>query len=334
MASAPKHRLAAIDWLKVVALIAVVITHAGPAKRWPSYGEWDAILRTRWVSFHVPIFLMVSGFLYYAPRAIAAREVGRRWVRILVPYTVASGVVYASGLIEFRDLEDLLTRWATGSTLHIYYYVFLIVVYTPLIWILSRVDRRAVVVLWCVLAVATYVAARTLAPSPFWATRSPINFSLLQFLTGWLVAAWLPELRAWVARFRVPVALVALAIIGAYLFVSYEPLLSGSSLPMSMQSRARFVTMRTGYAFAVAGLIVLAVGASHTPRVVRFLSDGTFAIYLYHRIILWAILPFLIDLPSAARVPVLAIVSIALSCAGLWIAQRLLGSRSRLIFGG
>ncbi len=57
----------AIGYLKAAAIIAVVVTHGGP--RWYD-SSLDRLLPTVWVSYHAPVFLLASGFLYWRPQGI------------------------------------------------------------------------------------------------------------------------------------------------------------------------------------------------------------------------------------------------------------------------
>lgn len=67
--------------VKAAAIVAVVFTHAGPmGKSTPA----EELLRSVWVPFHVPAFLMVSGFLCSRPTPLSFRDVGRRISRYLV----------------------------------------------------------------------------------------------------------------------------------------------------------------------------------------------------------------------------------------------------------
>ena len=60
--TAQRERFEAIDWIKFVAIIAVILTHSVLGRSWGRHSEWDDLLGRDLVSFHVPSFLAVSGF--------------------------------------------------------------------------------------------------------------------------------------------------------------------------------------------------------------------------------------------------------------------------------
>ncbi len=63
-----KERIAAVDVIKALAILAVVVRHAGPPPWNPAFAEFDRVFRASWVYFHVPSFLVVAGFLYARER--------------------------------------------------------------------------------------------------------------------------------------------------------------------------------------------------------------------------------------------------------------------------
>ena len=97
MARAEKRHLGSVDYIKAIAIVAVVLTHAGLQVGNPALTAFEKIIRQSWVDFQVPSFFLVAGFLYHRASAISWGEVGRRLQRILVPYLVASGLVIAFG---------------------------------------------------------------------------------------------------------------------------------------------------------------------------------------------------------------------------------------------
>ncbi|TFH21714.1 MAG: hypothetical protein E4H03_10030, partial [Myxococcales bacterium] len=78
-----------IDYIKALAIIAVVFTHAGLDPWSPSHTSTDRLLCQGWVDFHVTSFILVAGFLAARSGMMDARALGRRLVRILCPYLLA-----------------------------------------------------------------------------------------------------------------------------------------------------------------------------------------------------------------------------------------------------
>lgn len=189
-----------IDYIKALAIIAVVFTHAGLDPWSPSHTSTDRLLCQGWVDFHVTSFILVAGFLAARSGRMDARALGRRLVRILCPYLLASLVVQATGVSAADGPGEILYELATGGSLGIYYFVFLIFVFALLSWPMSRAGRNTLEVLLVV--VCAYDAFATLLPSwavlpsqEYWRIRNPIS-SYPYFLIGWVSFLNLHEIGA------------------------------------------------------------------------------------------------------------------------------------------
>lgn len=326
------QHLDALDWVKACAIVAVVFNHApGPLLFHPNVSEWDRVLAIVWTPFHVPSFLFVSSFLYARTHPIAAREVASRLGRVLVPYLVASLLVQTLGLSTAKDLGDVVFQLATASSLGTYYYVFLIAIMIPLLWPLSRLGRRSIATLF--LACLAFTVATALAPQLhftrgwFWPQRDPSeHFFLGFFLAGWLSALMLPELRRLYLTHRAPLAAAAgLAVVSGAL-VKWLALQGVVSLEVA-------VIFRVIYTFSIIGCIVAVAQQRRASRWVRFLSEATLTIYLYHQIFQIPLRPFLVDWHPLARVIVQVAAGLAGGSAVALLGRRALGRRSRLLLG-
>jgi fucose 4-O-acetylase-like acetyltransferase len=300
----------------------VVVNHAGPFAFGPAYTEVDRILRSRWVDFHVPAFVFVSGFLYHRAAPVPARAVGERLARIVLPYLVASLVGIGSG--AFRPPAPLWLCLATGSAIGIYYYVFVMACLIPLVWPLSRLPTRVAEALLAALLLRLALAVFWPGLLPtlgwFWAVRNPLGLAPL-FLLGWVARARLPELAA-LARGRT--GLVAgLAAATAVLYVGFVDSLANAG--------ARGLG-RTAYTCAVMALLALASAGRPLPRAVRALGDATLTIYLYH-IMVYVFLGYLGQTPPALRIPTLAALGLAGGLAVAFGGRTLLGPRARWVTG-
>ncbi len=94
-------RLLAFDYLKAIAIILVVIGHWQP----DNAPEWWA-LNIRFIySFHMPVFLAASGFLFaytYRPQKYTT-FISKKFKRLMVPYISVSLVVFSLKLVTGRD---------------------------------------------------------------------------------------------------------------------------------------------------------------------------------------------------------------------------------------
>jgi fucose 4-O-acetylase-like acetyltransferase len=323
-APAGSTRYAAVDYLKALAIVAVSFQHAGPFLFSTATTPLDVFLRNGLTTFHVPTFLVVSGFLYSRGTPQGLAQVGHRLRRFLVPYFFASLVALALHFSSWHTAWDALRCLLLGSALGIYYYIFLITCFTLTIWPLSRLPRAGVLALlggFCVyVLLVTYVVALGPPLSPFWDARDPRHFAGY-FLCGWVAAAYLPELDRAVARFRAPIVAVACLGLAAWLAV----ILGVELLDYSI--------MRAVYTLSVVCLVVLATRGRAVPRVVSFLSNATLTLYLYHAMFELKLLHAAMVLPPALRIPLLSLAGLLLASALLLLARRLLGARTRWLLG-
>jgi peptidoglycan/LPS O-acetylase OafA/YrhL len=293
-------RYAAVDAIKAAAIVAVVFTHAR-GELLPPPRSVDFWLCASWTPFQVPAFLFASGFLAAQAEPVSLARVGDRWLRVLLPYLVASAAAYLTGVARAGSLADLAFQLATASPLGVYYYVFLIATVSPLAWPLSRGGRRAAWGLLAVCAVAMLVLAdRSRSGSVagwFWSLRNPLDhFSLGFFLLGWLSRLRLAGLeRAWTRhRGALAVAIVAGLALG--------PLGASGALPPRLA-----IPARVGYTLAVVGGLAVAMRGRPVGAAVRLLGDASLAIYLFHRIFQRLLEPRLSAWPEPAGTLALAL---------------------------
>lgn len=316
---AESARLHAFDHLKAIAIVAVVFTHAGPDSWFPEGSRLAWFITKSWTVFHVPSFLFVSGFLYASVQPIRLGTVGARLLRVLLPYLVWSFAAQASGLSGAASAEEVLLQLATASSLGVYYYVMLISGCILLMLPLSYLGRQAGLALWGLYT--AYSIGAVIDPSwmsadtLFWLMRLPLQlFAFGFFLTGWLVALWLPELRAW--RERSPFVAVA----GSAVLTTVGLALVCQVVPFSLGYFDRAI-----YTFGVIGTFALLLSTKPANRGVRFLADATLGIYLSHFLFVLWLHPFVADWSELPRVFALTAAGLAGGIAAMGLARLLLG---------
>lgn len=318
-----RGRLHAVDHVKAAAIVAVVFTHAGRGGFSPQTDSLDFLLTSLWTRFHVPSFLFASGLLYARFEPVGLRHVGQRLWRVLLPYAIASCVAQIVGVTTARSWGDVLFQFASASSLGVYYYIFVITVCTPLVWPLSRVSLRAVagLVAATVLLTGLYAVDPSLrfVQSFFWALRDPLqHFYLGYFASGWLVAGLLPRLHP--SRGALALALLGVAS-GLLSFSKWLP------LPAPFD--------RMLYTFGVIGLISHLTHDRPARGVVRFLSDATLGLYLYHRICQNLVAPISNGLADAPRILIQLVAGLGGGSLVVLSGRRLLGrERARRYLGG
>lgn len=327
------ERVVAIDYIKALAIVAVAFTHAGLPYWDASITSYDRILCGFWVQFHVPSFLLLSGLLYYSPRRIGLRPIGARLSRVIVPYLIASALVQIAGFSNAKDFGDVVFQFATASSLGIYYYIFLLVIFIPSLWILSRMSPRMnSAALACVfggtfgLEMYFQMVARGAEPAGvadlFWLMRSPFNYSYTMFLGGWIAAAYLPQLRRLLdtRRLLIGVLCVLGIVVWTAAHVWRELFVSGGVL--------RYI-----YTLSVVVGLVLLLRNGRQVGIIRFLSDTTLGLYLYHHIFQTMAAPHVADWHPLLRIFTLAFGGLIGASAVCWISRRLLGPKAKLLFG-
>jgi fucose 4-O-acetylase-like acetyltransferase len=322
-------RYRAIDAIKAAAIVAVVFTHAR-GELLPSARSWDFWLCASWTLFQVPAFLFASGFLCCRSEPESVARVRERWLRVVAPYLMASGVAYLAGVARATSVSDLAFQLATASPLGVYYYVLLIAVVSPLAWPLSRVGKAGAWVLLgvCVLAMLALAAQEGEGGGPvggwFWSLRNPLDhFSLGFFVAGWLVRLGLQTIeRAW-SRRR-----------GALGFALAAALAAGPIGAVGVLPGPLAVPLRIAYTLAVVGSLAALSRGPEPGRAVVFLSEASLAIYLYHRIFQRLLETRLTGWPEPAGTLGLVLAGLGGGVAVALLGRRWLGAeRARLWLG-
>lgn len=234
-------------------------------------GPGTGAITERWLhdvgEFVVPAFVFAAGCV----AAVDGRTAGwtrRTLGRLVVPYLVVSaiGIVLRLWSGAFprsgNPAFDLLTA-ATFESYHLVLALVAMVVITPL---LIRLRGRAALVALLTAGIAQ-VAVVLLQSEAFWRVRNPLLWIAFH-LAGMLVRRHREQLARWAALW--PIALLGWSVAVTAVLV----------LPQSGGSR-RLVAL-------VATWLLLATvwGAGRTlaglPRVVWWMSDSAYPIYLYH----------------------------------------------------
>lgn len=277
--------------------------------------------------FHVPTFLLVSGILYATPGAIGWRTVGARLWRLLPPYLVATFVAGLTGVWRPTSARRLLFGVLTGSAVGTYYFIVVLAGCIAILPVLSRLRRRAALALLAVLAVYAEAAwmhpAWRVSDGFFWGIRDPLlQFHLGHFVLGLLVGRSLHE----IARLHAHLAPVLRA--GCGLGIA-----SFVWLALTESAWTLHPLVHTAYMVSVVGAIASLAPARPAPRAVRFLSDATLTIYLYHTLLHPWLMPRVLDLPPLFRIALMTSVGLAVGALVAIVGRRIFGTRSRLLAG-
>ena len=327
------QRVAPIDFVKAIAIVAVVFNHAGWSILDSTVAPIEKILRISWVGFHVPSFFLVSGFLYYRPSPVDVRGVGRRLRRLLPPYFLASALAFLLGYAKFESIPQTAFALATGGAFGMYYFVFVMSICITCIWPFSRLGSPVLGAVIAVLFSCTLGMALGVIPRPtfgwFWGIRDPLyNFAIGYFGIGWIAARHARNLQPIFERARwfiVPILLlIAAADVGA----------QGSAFWNNQNPFSPMTTVhRIAYTLSCVGLIVAFTYHRNVPAAIRFLSEASFTIYLYHIFFIRSFLPYAADWNPVVRVLTLVVASLAASSCLTIAGRKVFGRYSRLVLG-
>lgn len=143
------------------------------------------------------------------------------------------------------------------------------------------------------------------------------------FATGWTVALYLPRLREWSSRHAGAAGVLCAAAFGLWIAANAK------LLPLWYQGLYVIV-----YTFGVVGALTLLTLNRPIHPVVRFLSESSLTIYLYHRILILLALPHTEAWHPLLRIFGLLLLGLASTTLLVLLGRRLLGRRwSRILLG-
>lgn len=329
-----KGRLYGIDLVKAMAVAGVIVTHITASfgdvygiPQWYQSQFWASLARTC-----VPLFLMCTGVLMLPPeRPLTLRKLWGRSLPRLVVAMYFWAVFYKvyrlltmgtfSGAALWQGVKEALLL---NQEFHLYYLHIALLVYAllPLMRMLTSPGRetelRYALGLWFVLGIG-FPTVKGFWPFSLlrgvplqWMlnmTWAAAGYSLLGYV---LYRKPLPKAAAW-ALFLGGFALTYLGTWG-----------------LSAAEEETVLTLQQGMS---AGVAVMAAGifslCAHLEaprrggRLVSWLGQASFCIYLVHVPFYWAVLPILRDLwaPRLATIPAAALVVLAASFA-VWAVLR------------
>lgn len=308
-----------VDRVKAAAIVAVLVTHAGPPRWSPQWTAIDEVLRPTFPAFHVPAFLIVAGLLYRTSGPLTWRDVGRRIVRVVVPYLVVMAALYAGRFAVWPGWQGLPFALATGESYGIFYFVPVLVMCVLFGWLVSR-GSPAMLVALTVALLAYHVTYLAVAPPMKWPTFWGIRDPLGRFYFGFFACGWL-ALPTLLARAR-PLLLGSLAVAVLTCWTVW-----GAPPPWPVY----VVPLRVVYTLA---LVALLWRASWSFPGMQFLSEASLGIYLLHRPVMDLLEPSLGAVPPFVRIVALTTIALAASVALCCIARVALGRpRARFWLG-
>ena len=334
-----------VDLVKTAGIVAVVLIHSLRPFFSPEASRGELRL-TYALQFAVPGFLAASGLLHATAQRVPLAVTRGRLRRLLVPYLLASLAAQLFwSAFDGRTpsarvaLQEILFAASFGPFYYIQHAVLFVLV-APLLArlrsiLLAPAVLLAIVLQW--LSRASWFGIETaefLARWPgwalpslpmFWAARNPLAWAGFYF-AGWWLGARPHALPRWIASHRLKVG-------GASAVAAVAALLAASTAA----DRSPDAAASTLAVWCILlALLAIGTGRESRGRAVRFLSDSTYTIYLFH---LFFVLPVQRLVPAAPGV------FDPLAIGAAWIAglagplaiaalgRALLGGRSRTFLG-
>lgn len=304
---APSRRPAvppAVDWLKTIAIVAVVVGHSGPFVFGPI--PWlDRLVRQTLVAFHVSLFLMVSGYLHATGSPVSPATLWKRWRGILGPYLLASIVMLTFSVERVWPVASWPAVLAVGNALGMYYFVPIWMFCVLTGWVWSRLGPLGLAIALVTVVLATVVRILVSGPMDFiWLIRDPLLQGwLLSYLLGWCAARlrWVD----WITAHRGSVLLA---------FAACAPWFLSEWFPPS--------PLRIAYAAGIAW-IVIALATRPAPTPVQWVGRETLAIYLWHAPVVYWLTPPMAAWPVVPRLAVQTTATLGIVIAGIVVVRRL-----------
>jgi surface polysaccharide O-acyltransferase-like enzyme len=329
------QRAVAIDVLKASAIVTVIWIHAFVS--WsPRQGGLLPALGSL-SRFAVPAFFFAAGFLHFRDAPIRGNVLARRLNRVVWPYLVASLIALAAWSIQHGrpSWHEAFFWLLIGNCVGIYYFVppFIGAVVFGTVVSRWRSLQTALFLVFFALGLAAelglFQMKSSIPTQPFlWNLRNPLRW-WGYYLAGWFAARHggrLSEMGKGLRR-RLGVVLLVMAVV-----LLAEAMLAfpeGRTRPWLISEYIRI------YA-CIFGIFFLAWDY-HEVRVMRWLSEATYPIYLYHFFFIAAYVELFL---KRGRTPLLGtascdefVLALAGSVFAVVLGRRLLGRYARLIIG-
>jgi peptidoglycan/LPS O-acetylase OafA/YrhL len=279
-------RLPIIDAIRGIAAVTVALDHELLPRALPLPHD-DFLLMMAKVLISGPaavlVFFVVSGFCIhtsYAGRALDAKKfVRHRFTRLLIPLLAASVIAYALGSRWFELPFGSQVVWSLACE-PVYYALYLMI--QP---ILKKSSQwRGAVIACFVLAMVIGFMGRDILGYPYRSFWTVTLMGLPIWLSGGWVAQVLHEQKGnmpSVAMWR-KIGLGSIVILGG-----------GVASVLKARLNISYALTLTVYSFFIAPWLMGVICTKFDSRVLKFLGDSSYSIYLLHQPLVWPVRHYL-----------------------------------------
>ena len=325
-----------LDLLRIVALAAVMLMHSAPENAIPPATAFGAaVLRAVWagVTWCVPCFVMISGRFFLDPtRHIDARRIWKRYIpRIAAAFavwSVAYVLFYCFVLARPMGVREMLSQVVSGAY-HMWYLFLIAGLYmiAPLLRPIAADRKLSAYFLLLFLLMSALTGYGPHLPRVGWAVSQILENAHIQmvlgysgyFLLGWALADDALSRRA--ERLLYAGGIVCFTF--TCLAPSLLPIPEGES-PLFYQMYLKpnvIIESAALYAFFVRR--VPREPASPTARrVIRWLADLNFGMYLSHVLFLELLVPCVPGVSVFLWLPAQVAITFVLSAGLTWLLRR------------
>lgn len=215
MSKSSHERLAALDIAKMICIILVVIGHYDPA---PAPEHYNNLLLAIY-TFHMPVFLFISGYLYIITRKEDSFKtfIVKKIKRLTIPYFVTSAIVITIKLLTqgVVSVNHPVTAMSYLRMFYLpeagYFMWFVIALFVMFVLVFFFKSREARLLLFAVSFIATFLPSCGIDVMCLWQTQE----MMVYFMTGVIVADYAPDLYK-IGIFPTVVILVVFIALEAY----------------------------------------------------------------------------------------------------------------------
>lgn len=314
--------------MKAIAILVVIYIHS------QRLGMGGAVIQALGVvtRFAVATFFFVSGLLLSRQEAIHRSGLARRLLRIVPPYVVASLVAFFFGWIALGERlgpSEMGFRLLVGAASGIYYFIPILAGAITVSVLLSGFPRSLAVLGTSLVVASLLVESGYLLLDDygtrgwlFWELRNPLRW-WGYFFAGWLSRPIFARLPTFPRSLRLGVGLAALLLPAA----AFLHALEAGTMTQGLVPGTLVILNNYGAILAMALLGSLASGG----WLVRWVSEATYPLYLYHFFVIQLVLRA--SLSDLAAIPVAFAVSLVTTSLVVALARRVLGASARVVLG-
>ena len=187
-------RQVSLDIAKIACIILVVIGHYDPAESPEHYKNILKVIYT----FHMPVFLFISGFLYIATwKAVSFKEfITKKIKRLVIPYLTTSAIIITLKLLTQGSarVDHPVTMWSYLKMLYLpeagyfLWFIFaLFIIFMVMFFFRSKVARLVLFIVSFVISFLPSCGIDVLC-------IRQIQEMMVYFMTGVVIAEYAPSL--------------------------------------------------------------------------------------------------------------------------------------------